>query len=77
MAALRIGRSRLPELLGDMPQRELARRIGVSDAYISQIISGTSRFSLIKAKEAADVLGCTVDDLYTWELVSTNDKRRE
>lgn len=75
--ALRIGRSRLPELMGDMPQRELARRIGVSDSYISQIIKGTSKFSLIKAKEAANVLGCCIDDLYEWELVQTRDKRRE
>lgn len=75
--ALRIGRSRLPELLGDMPQRELSRRIGVSDAYISQIIKGKSKFSLLKAKEAADVLGCCIDDLYEWIPVPSEGKRRE
>ncbi|GCL71750.1 XRE family transcriptional regulator [Paenibacillus naphthalenovorans] len=66
--ALQFGRSRLPELLRarNMSQAELARRIGVSRSYISQIISGKETFSLIKAKEAAIVLECYVDDLYEW-----------
>lgn len=69
---IRIGRSRLPELLRKrrMSQTELARRIGVSDSYISQIINGTSKFSLIKAKMAADVLDCYIDDLYEWIIIS-------
>jgi transcriptional regulator with XRE-family HTH domain len=67
--ALRIGRSRLPELLGDMTQAELARRMGVSRSYISQIISGNQTFSLVKAKEAADILNCYVEDLYEWIYV--------
>lgn len=64
--ALRIGRSRLTEFLGTMSQAEFARRLGVSEPYVSQIISGKIKFSLIKAKEAADVLGCSIEDLYEW-----------
>jgi transcriptional regulator with XRE-family HTH domain len=67
--ALDFGRSRLPELLGDMSQAELARRLGVTRQYISQIISGKDTFSLIKAKECADILGCYVDDLYEWVVI--------
>ncbi len=72
--ALRVGRSRLPELLGNMSQAELARRLGVSDSYISQIISGKTTFSLIKAKETATYL-CYVDDLYEW--IPVQGKRHE
>lgn len=75
--ALRYGRSRLPELLGGMPQTELARRAGVSDGLITQVIQGKSRLSLLKAKEIANVLGCYVDDLYEWENVPYEGKRRE
>ncbi|WP_459980196.1 helix-turn-helix transcriptional regulator [Paenibacillus sp. YK5] len=58
-----------------MSQAELARRLGVSDSYISQIISGKTTFSLIKAKETADILGCYVDDLYEW--IPVQGKRHE
>lgn len=67
--ALDFGRSRLPELLGDMTQAELARRLGVTRQYISQIISGKNTFSLLMAKECADILGVYVDDLYEWIVV--------
>jgi transcriptional regulator with XRE-family HTH domain len=60
------GRSRLPELLAEkrLTQAEFARRLNVTEGYISKIISLDSKFSLIKAKEAAHVLGCYIDDLY-------------
>lgn len=64
--ALRFGRSRLPELLGEMSQAEFARRIGVSEAYVSQVIKGKTTFSLLKAKHASDVLNCNIEDLYEW-----------
>jgi transcriptional regulator with XRE-family HTH domain len=67
--ALHVGRSRLPELLNErnMTQAEFARRIGVSNPFITQIIKGDSVFSLSKAKIAADVLKCTINDLYDWK----------
>lgn len=79
--ALQIGRSRLPELLRDrnMSQRELARRIEVSESFVSQVINSNGKitFSLVKAKEAADVLGCYIDDLHEWIPVPNKGKRRE
>jgi transcriptional regulator with XRE-family HTH domain len=67
--ALQFGRSRLPELLAlkNMSQAEFARRINTSEAYISQIISNNRRFGLLKAKRAARILDCVIDDLYEWE----------
>lgn len=68
MAALHYGRSRLPELLksAKMTQSDLAKRLKVSDSFVSRVISGEKRLSLLKAKEAAIILGCYVDDLYEW-----------
>lgn len=67
--ALQYGRSRLPELLKEkgMSQAEFARRMNKTAAYVSQIISGNSNFSLMSAKKAALILDCTIDDLYEWE----------
>lgn len=69
--ALSFGRSRLPELLAKrkMSQAEFARRLNVSEGFVSQIISGTSKLSLLKAKVAADILKCHIDDLYEWVYI--------
>lgn len=64
--ALQIGRSRLPELLGKLSQAEFSRRLGASEAFVSQVISGKKRFSLEMAKNAAVILGCYIDDLHEW-----------
>ncbi|MDP5274378.1 helix-turn-helix domain-containing protein [Chengkuizengella axinellae] len=68
--ALRFGRSRLPELIkaNRTTQRELGKRLGFSESFVSQIISGKATLSLIKAKEASMILNCSIDDLYEWEL---------
>lgn len=62
------GKSRLPELLKKrrMSQAEFSRRLDVSEAYVTQIIKGKMRFSLIKAKSAANILKCSIEDLYEW-----------
>ncbi|MGX4583385.1 helix-turn-helix transcriptional regulator [Paenibacillus chitinolyticus] len=67
--ALRIGRSRLPILLkeADITQAELARRIKLSESFISKVIAGERRLSVIKMKMAANILKCSMDDLYEWE----------
>ncbi|WP_412679085.1 helix-turn-helix transcriptional regulator [Brevibacillus borstelensis] len=66
--ALRFGRCRLPELLKAtrMSQTEFAKRLEVSDSFVSRVISGEKKLSLLKAREAALILGCHVDDLYEW-----------
>lgn len=66
--ALQFGQSRLPELLDArrMSQADFARRLGVSEGFVTQIVTGKSRFSLLTAKRAAKILGCKIDDLYVW-----------
>jgi transcriptional regulator with XRE-family HTH domain len=66
--ATHFGKSRLPELLAarHMSQAEFARKIEISEPFVSQIISGTARLSLLKARRAAKVLKCNIDDLYEW-----------
>jgi transcriptional regulator with XRE-family HTH domain len=69
MADPRIRRSRLPELMKarGLSQVEFAHRVDISESHVSKIISLESKFSLIKGKRAADVLGVHLDDLYEWE----------
>lgn len=66
--ATRPGRSRLPLLLAkrDLTQNELASRLDVTPSYISQIISGGKMFSYIRARMAAKILHCSMEDLYEW-----------
>ncbi|WP_068774476.1 helix-turn-helix domain-containing protein [Paenibacillus sp. FJAT-26967] len=66
--ALRIGRSRLPQLLtkAEMTQAELARRIKLSESFISKVIAGERKLSVIKMKMSAVALDCNMDDLYEW-----------
>jgi transcriptional regulator with XRE-family HTH domain len=68
MAEPHIGRSRLPELflLRSINQAEFARRLGVSESFISKVISGIKVFSLERAKKAADILNCSIEDLHEW-----------
>jgi transcriptional regulator with XRE-family HTH domain len=66
--ALQYGRSRLPELLATrrISQAEFARRLDVSEGYVSQIIKGSTRFSFLMAIRASIILRCTPNDLYEW-----------
>lgn len=69
--ALHVGRSRLPELLKAkrMSQAEFARRLNVSEPFISQIISGyrNAKFSYEMAQNAAKILGVNMELLHEWE----------
>lgn len=47
----------------DITQRELAQRLGVADAAVSQWISGKSYPTLDTFVRVADILGVQVDDL--------------
>ena len=69
MAALQFGRSRLPELLErkHMTQAEFARKMEISEPFVSKIISGRSKLSLLSSKKASDILGCTINELYEWK----------
>lgn len=63
------GRSRLPYLLArkNMKQTDLARELGVTDGFISQVISGKRFFSYPGAAHVAKLLGCTMEELHDWE----------
>ncbi|WP_425531852.1 hypothetical protein [Paenibacillus cellulosilyticus] len=41
---------------------------------VSQYMTGEKKFSLLKAKIAADILGIHIEDLYEWVLFK-NGKR--
>lgn len=66
--ALRLGRSRLPELLSykGMNQAEFARRLGISEPFITKVINGEKHFSYLRAKIASDILGCYMEELHEW-----------
>lgn len=64
--ALLVGRSRLPELIDKKKwtQAEFARRLDVSEGFLSQVISGKRFFSYPVAANAAYLLNCSMDDLH-------------
>ena len=66
--ALRLGRSRLPELLSrnKLSQSSLASRLGTSEAFVSQVISGKKHFSYLMALKASLILNCHMEELYEW-----------
>lgn len=64
--ALRIGRSRLPELLliNDLNQTELAEILDVSVAFISMVCNNKRHFSYPLAAQASYVLKCRMEELH-------------
>ena len=44
-------------------QADLSREFGVSEMFISKIINGEKQPSLAMAKELADLLGVTIDEI--------------
>jgi len=58
-----------------MTQTEYARRLDVSDAFVSKLVSGEKTLSLVKAKISADIFNCRIEDLYEWEYIPTKRKR--
>ncbi|MEW6777000.1 MAG: helix-turn-helix transcriptional regulator [Bdellovibrionota bacterium] len=45
-------------------QREVAREIGIDEAYLSKVVRGQIEPSVVKAIRIARCLGCAVEDLY-------------
>lgn len=64
--ALRKGRCRLPELLGDMKPVALAKKMKVSESAVSRWINNEREMTYENAVLAARVLGCHAEDLYEW-----------
>lgn len=56
-------------------QRQVAREIGIDEAYLSKVVRGQIEPSVIKAIKIARSLGCSVEDLYVGVgEESTNDR---
>ncbi len=64
--ALRKGRCRLPELLGDMTQAEFARRMHVSESSVSRWVNNEREMSYENAVLGSRILGCHAEDFYEW-----------
>lgn len=79
MLSLELGESRIPELLlrRKKTQASLARRLGVSPQFISQVIKKERTLSLTQAINAAHFLECRVEDLYHIHVVKNPDIRPE
>lgn len=69
MANPKMGRSRLPEHLkrAGLTQADFARRLDVSESYVSRVIAGKKKLSYERAKMAANILHCSMEDLYEWD----------
>ena len=68
---VRIGRCLVRDILlrRGRTQADLADRIGMPASQISEYVTGKHEMSLRIAKLIASELGCTIDDLYEWEIV--------
>lgn len=68
--AYKVIRCLLPKRLkeANMSQQELANRMKVTRQQINKYARNTQIMSLPVAKEVSDILGCSIDDLYEWEV---------
>lgn len=73
--ALRKGRCRLPELLGNLKQAEFARRMKVVESTVSRWISNEREMSYENAVLSARVLNCHAEDLYDWVEVKKGKRQ--
>lgn len=73
--ALRKGRCRLPELLGDMLPTDLASLMKVADSTVSRWINGEREMSYENAVLAARVLNCHAEDMYHWIIVKKGKRQ--
>lgn len=71
MPEVRMGKSNIPELLHKhgRTQAALADYLEVTEGYISQVISGRSKLTVINAKKVAIFLNCCIDDLNEWIVI--------
>lgn len=69
--ALLMGRSllRLRIKQARYTQRRLARKLRVSEAFITLVANGERDLSLERAANIAHLLGCGVLDLYEWREI--------
>lgn len=66
--AISPGKCLLPQLLHDkgLSPYDVYSKLGISKQQFSDYYTGRRKMSLGTAKAMANVLGVTIDDLYTW-----------
>ncbi|MCA1029205.1 helix-turn-helix domain-containing protein [Cytobacillus kochii] len=74
--ALRKGRCRLYELLGDMNQADFARRMKVAESTVSRWINNKREMSYENAVQASIILNCHAEDFYEWVEVEKGKRQR-
>jgi putative transcriptional regulator len=67
-------RLRMTEIRGPLTQAEVARRAGITRPFYSMIESGVRTPSLPIAKQLADTLGTTIDDLFFGDATQCNQR---
>jgi transcriptional regulator with XRE-family HTH domain len=65
---LPVRRSRIPELLRrkKLKQVDLAKHLGVTEGYVSQLINLLTVPNVDTLRKIAQYLDCVMDDLYEW-----------
>ncbi|MGD6832599.1 helix-turn-helix domain-containing protein [Sutcliffiella halmapala] len=74
--ALRKGRCRLLELLGEISQAEFARRMKVNESSVSRWMKNEREMSYENAVLAARILNCHAEDFYEWVEVEKGKRQR-
>lgn len=57
-----------------LQQNFVAKQVGISQQYLSELERGKRDVRGMKLKKIAEVLGCKVDDLYEQEITPTHDE---
>lgn len=75
--ALQVGGSRIPYLRkkSKVTQLQLAKYLGVSQGFISQVENNQAQLTYEMAMNAAVFLDCQMEDLAIWIEVKTRDRR--
>ncbi len=58
-----------------MKQIELARKLGMERQQISDYANTRHIMSLEIAKSSAEIIGCSIDDLYDWDEVPPSERK--
>jgi transcriptional regulator with XRE-family HTH domain len=68
MPDVRMGKSNIPELLHKRgkTQADLADYLDVTYGFVSQVVNGKSKISVINLKKIAIYLNVQMDDLFEW-----------
>lgn len=65
---LRVGRCLIPDLATKAGKNQsiVAKEVGISDSYMSMIVSKKRKADLLLLKKIATSCNCKIDDLFEW-----------